>query len=190
MTELMSFEFVPETARPILEIVTRHLPSRTDFLQQQHESFAALGPGWIQTLLVDPHRTGIPASHVRLRTVEPWAHFVWVLDDDDACADPHLLSRLNPTSGIDLYVFRAFFGEVDDLFPLDGQWRDRELELGYCGAANLILSHDLWMQARVAWDEAYAGDFDFIVAAQALSRRTEWIDVRIASVDQRSYGRA
>jgi hypothetical protein len=164
-----------------LEVLTRHLLDRAALLLRQQRSLRALGPGWIQTLLVDPHRAGVPASHVRLRSVEPSGDFVWVLDDDDLCEDPDLLAHLRP--GPDLYVVRAHYAEFDDVFPPEVHWRERCVKCGFVGPPNLIIGRDLWLATRHAWDASYDGDYDWVCEALDRAQRITWLDRVVATVE-------
>lgn len=183
---------VPPTERPLLEVVTRHIPSprRHELLLRQQASLITLPCSWVQTLLVDPGRHGVPASHVRLRTYEPWAHFVWILDDDDACRDPGFAALLDPESGVDLYMFRVLYDELDDFLPLDPLWAARTVGPGMVSPSNLVVSRDLWMTVREAWGERYAGDYNYVAAALQLSQHACWADVTAAHILTPSHGAA
>jgi hypothetical protein len=164
---------------PLLEVLTRHVPGRDDLLHRQRASLP-LGSDCVQTLLVDPTRSGVPASHVRLRSVTPRAQFVWVLDDDDVCADPGLLTTLDPAH--DLYVFPVYVDEFDGVLPPPDDWSARCVEWSYVTASNIIVRRDLWLASRAAWAEVYDGDFDWICEALDRAQSVVWIDRVIAHV--------
>lgn len=167
------------TVRPTLEVITRTLPDRL-------RTALTLDGHWTQTLLVDPGRNGVPASHVRLRHHEPWADFVWVLDDDDEGTDPTLPTHLVP--GVELYVFKVHLGEFDEAVPLPVEWAAREVEYGFVSPTNLVVSRELWMRTRSCWGEHYDGDWPWIEACCAAAQSEVWVDRVIASVDVAHHG--
>lgn len=177
--------------RPILEIVTRHYATerRAALLARQQASLRELKSiDWVQTVLVDPYGRGIGASHERLQTFEPYGERVWILDDDDLCTEPDLVSLIDPNS--DIQVFKASLTATGEVFPRAAGWYERRLICGDCGSPSVIMKRELWLQARSAFSSRYEGDFDFIVEACNAARDITWTDRVIAEIREVNRGRA
>lgn len=179
-------------SRPLVEVVTRHWPTsrRVGLLARQQASLATLHDSdWTQTLLVDPHGRGIAASHVRLRDFTPHGAYVWVLDDDDVCAEPHLLTRLRSvTPAADLVIMKMRHHEWGVL-PSDSDWQ-RTPHLGKVGPACVFVQGTLWLKVRWAWSAEYAGDYSFIRAAYEMADDVAWVDCVAAEIPEVSRGAA
>lgn len=167
-----------------LEVLTRHLPARATLLARQQASLATLVGAWRQTILVDPIGLGIGASHLRLRTVEPSGDWVWMLDDDDEAADPHLIQRLDRRA--ELHVFRMAYDW--GVLPEDEAFEQHFIHEQHIGAPCVVVSRGLWMRARKGWTDRYEGDYDFIRTAVGLAEGIRWHDVVVAKIDQARHG--
>jgi hypothetical protein len=185
---------------PLLDVVTRHLvsPRRAALLEQQRASLAFPSADWVQTLLVDPHGRGVGASHVRLRTYEPYGRCVWVLDDDDLCLEPALLELLDESA--DMQIFKMHYGARQKVIPDAITWERgaaaaprpthaaRRRFPSHISAQCVVFSRDYWLVCRHLWTDAYDGDRQFLGAAYDHASRVIWTDRIIAALTHHNRG--
>ena len=179
-----------EVDRPALEIITRFLPSprRQAHLQQNVRSLMKLeSKDWVQTMLVDPYGRGLTAANARFATVEPFGKKVWLLDDDDYCVCPQLIERLDPAA--DVQVFKIHHC-TSGVIPWPELWDSRQIKSGHVSTQSIIVSRDIWMEARHAWadHDHYESDFDYISRATSIAKNLVWTDVIIAKLDVIGHG--
>jgi hypothetical protein len=151
----------------VLEIVTRHLPSRRIALERMVKSLRGLGPtGVLHTVMVDHEQRGLAWANEWLRTVEPQAQWIWLVDDDDVvCEHFEFVGWLaSLPADIDLVMVLVDHGRTIGVLPPRNRWRTlppvREI-----GGGSLVLRADLYRRARDAWTGEYEGDYAFITRA-------------------------
>jgi hypothetical protein len=186
---------------PVLQVLTRCF-RRPSMLVRNLASVAALGAGVEHTLLVDTLGRGVGASYEALATVPVRGQYIWILDDDDICIFPGLLTELRRLAAkrVDVVVVRMDHGELGVL-PDDAHWRAAP-ELGKIGCSACIVRREVWMEARAVFvPGAYTSDFAFAAflldtearrdgATEKGGYEVEWLDVVASRVQRRSLGAA
>lgn len=177
----------------ILEIVTRHMPTRADMLRRNEQSLAALSSKrWVHTILTDMARRGVAWANAQLQTFEPMGDYVWVLDDDDVCILPTLvddLEEITSTFRPGVVVVQMDHGAGLGILPRREKF-NTELSEGEIGCSGFITRRDVWMEHRHAWSERYAGDFDFFHSIQSAAVDMYWWGVVASKVSKRNMGAA
>jgi glycosyltransferase involved in cell wall biosynthesis len=176
---------------PFLEIVTRTY-KRPQMLAANQASLAAQTCGdWVQTLLVDEVGRGCGWANAQLGQYA--AHlvgeYVWVLDDDDVCAEPSLVEELAAIVQLaapDVIVMKMDHGPLGVL-PDGKHWRKRPVR-GRIGVSACVIRRELFQLYAWAWKEAYDGDFDFINAVFDAKPVVFWLDLIASRVQRISRG--
>jgi hypothetical protein len=171
-----------------LEIVTRHLTTRNEPLRRNQESLAQLTSGdWKQTLLIDKVGRGVPWASKRLAKHTPAGEFVWVLDDDDECIFPELVTGLkiiDSRYAPDAIMVRMDHGKPLGVLPAGPAWKGVLYE-GGVGCSALIASAETWLRFRAHWGDRYAGDWDFVNAVINSDVNVYWYDVVASRVGRK-----
>ena len=176
---------------PLLEIVTRHLPSRVEALAANQASLQALKGDWVQTLLVDEERRGVSWANRRLAMFEPVGKYVWILDDDDLAVYPDLvvdLRRLTLDGHQDMIMVQIDHCLLGTL-PDASLW-GRTPQEGHISSSSAIVRREHWIACRGAWTDRYAGDYDFMAEAYARAWRRVWHPVIACHIPHVSQGAA
>lgn len=172
-----------------LQVITRTFGQRPALLAENRASLAALEDAdWEQTLVVDEVGRGCAWANANLTTIPAAGDYVWVLDDDDVCADPALLAHLKGYSGTPVIVCRATHARFGVL-PHDRHW-GRAPALGDCGWSNLFVRGDVWEAQRgyLARCDVYEGDYRFAAHLWAVVQPWAWCDIVAAHYPRVSAG--
>lgn len=191
---------------PFLQVFTRCF-RRPSMLVRNLASVAALGAGVEHTLVVDTGQAdgqgrGVGASYEALAAVPVRGQYIWILDDDDICIFPGLLTELRRLAAkrTDVVVVRMDHGELG-ILPDDARWRAAP-ELGKIGCSACIVRREVWLEARAVFmPGAYTSDFAFAAflldtearrdgATEKGGYEVEWLDVVASRVQRRSLGAA
>lgn len=170
----------------ILEVVTRHIPTRPNMLVRNRASVAKLGLGVKQTLLVDHDQRGVAWANWQLSQFEPVGDYVWLLDDDDRAICPHIAEcvREEAAQETDAVFLRMNHKASLGILPNVADWGKAPQE-GRIGGSSVIVSRELWQECRGAWAAGrYESDADFVKAVYEAAERISWHDC-IASECQR-----
>lgn len=178
----------------LLEVITRHLPSRPNLLRVNQESLAVqTDRDWMQTVVVDPVGRGCAWANRNLATLADHVtgEYVWVLDDDDYCVRPTFVEELRDvvmTMSPDVVVVKMDHGAELGVLP-KLQWNTRAILEGDIGVSALVVRREIWRRHAGAWGERYAGDYDFARAVMDdLGLRVVWWDVVASAISRRSMG--
>lgn len=174
-----------------LQVITRTFGARPTLLARNRASLAALEDAdWEQTLVVDEVGRGCAWANANLATVPATGEYVWVLDDDDLCAEPALLAHLRRYAGAPVIVCRATHA-VFGALPPASRWGGPP-HLGACGWSNLFVRRDVWEAERgsLARYNVYEGDYRFAAHLWAAAQPWAWCDVVAAHYPRRSAGAA
>ena len=170
----------------LLEIVTRHIPTRPTMLRRNQDSVLALGDQVKHTLLVDDVGRGVGWANAQLAGFEPVGDYVWLLDDDDEAVDTTLtrwLAEAAREQAPDLVILRMDHGPTAGILPDAFAWKKRPV-MGQFGCSSFITSAGHWRRCRSAWHNNYAADADFVRHAFDMTTAVVWHDV-LASRCQR-----
>lgn len=170
----------------LLEVVTRHLPTRPTMLARNQASVQALGEHAMQTVLVDSVGRGVGWANAQLADFEPAGAYVWLLDDDDEAIDPGLafwLADAVREQAPDLVMLRMDHGPQAGILPNAFGWKKRPV-MGQYGCSSFITRAEHWRVCRSAWNASYAADADFVRHAYDMTTAVMWHDV-VASRCQR-----
>lgn len=164
---------------------------------------------WVQTLLVDEQGVGINASHERLGAYAPnlVGDFVWILDDDDECICPTLVSdlkRIVSSTDANLIMLRMDHGG-GRVLPSEATWGD-DLIYGQIGVSAYVVERNLWQQHAGALTPGwYGSDYSLIRAIMGgvqdvtaamhwavwmRKPRVRWHDCIASRVQAQSFGKA
>lgn len=178
-----------------LQIITRTFNRRPTMLARNQQSLAQLvEDDWHQTLVVDDKGRGVPWANQNLANVVAEGRYLWVLDDDDVCALPTLVSELRAVAEREGYpeviVMRARH-EKFGMLPSDANWRGAPVH-GNCGFSNYFIRGDVWEAQRSMFRECecYEADYRFIAQLWYSEMRFAWHDVVVAIYPQQSIGAA
>ncbi|OQA96951.1 MAG: hypothetical protein BWY25_02200 [Chloroflexi bacterium ADurb.Bin222] len=172
-----------------LQVVTRTFGERGPLLARNQASLAALeDQDWEQTIVRDTVGRGCAWANANLATVPASAEYVWVLDDDDECANPGLLGALKPLRGAAVIVCRATHVRFGVL-PHDEHWGAAPV-LGDCGWSNLLVRGDVWEAHRgyLAECGVYEGDYRFAAHLWESVEPFAWLDLVAAHYPRVSAG--
>ena len=170
----------------LLEVVTRHIPTRPTMLARNQDSVLAMGDNVMQTLLIDAIGRGVGWANAQLAEFEPVGDYVWLLDDDDAAVDTTLAGWLAGAvleQAPDLVMLRMDHGPKVGILPDAFAWKKRPV-MGQFGCSSFITRAEHWRACRSAWNTSYAADADFVRCAFDLAAAVVWHDV-VASRCQR-----
>lgn len=153
---------------PLLTVVTRHLPHRSALFAQNRASLEAqTDPDYEQLVLTDTLRVGIENANLILHQAADMVRgdYVWVLDDDDVCADPEFIAKLKaaiaeadtPPDVVMVRMEHAHLG----IKPPDELWNNQAIALGQVGISAAIVRRPLWQQHAQYYARGYDGDFEF-----------------------------
>ena len=182
---------------PVLQVLTRCF-RRPSMLVRNLASVAALGAGVEHTLLVDTLK-GRGASYEALATVPVRGQYIWILDDDDICIFPGLLTELRRLAAkrVDVVVVRMDHGELGFCRMMRTGGRP---ELGKIGCSACIVRRRGGMEVRAVFvPGAYTSDFAFAAflldtearrdgATEKGGYEVEWLDVVASRVQRRVWG--
>lgn len=172
---------------PFLEVLTRTYKRPTMLTVNQASLAAQSDPDYIQTLLVDEVGRGIAWSYENIAAYAPHlvGDYIWVLDDDDMCVYPNLITELKEAIALcdpDVIFVRMDHGAEMGILP--GKHWGAQPQEGQIGVSAYIVRRAVWQMHAQRWGARYAGDFDFIDAVYHSGVCAYWLDV-IASSTQR-----
>lgn len=175
---------------PFLEVLTRCY-KRPRMLARNRASLEAQTENdWVQTLLVDRNGDGVGAAQERIGNYAPnlVGDYIWILDDDDECAWPEMVSTLKvivAEHDPDVIMLRMDHGERGVL-PGDFDWQ-KPPTVGRIGCSAYVVRRAVWRRHAGQWFPGrYQSDFDFIAAVYAdplvsvywhdvIASRVQWI---------------
>lgn len=176
-----------------LEILTRcylrprMLAANQDSLQQQTD------PDWTQTFFVDDVGIGVGATHEQLAAYAPRlvGDYIWILDDDDECVRPTLVSELKAIVAEhdpDVIMMRMDHRQRG-ILPGNMDW-EQPPAIGRVGCSAYVIRRRVWRLHAGAWlPGVYHSDGLFIQAVFASSPRVYWHDVIASRVQWIGLGR-
>jgi hypothetical protein len=176
-----------------LQVLTRCY-KRPKMLLANITSLAAMvDPDWSQTILVDFKGRGIGWSHQNLAAHAPLLRgaYIWILDDDDLCTRPSLVSELKTIADQydpDVIMVRMDHGQLG-ILPGDADWCQAPRQ-ARIGVSAYIVKRAVWQAHAQHFGAHYAGDFDFIAAVVASGASIYWHDVVASRVQRISNGRS
>lgn len=177
---------------PFLEVLTRAY-KRPQMLAVNQASLAAQTDGdWVQTLLVDEAGRGIAWSHENMGAYAPRlvGEWIWILDDDDACACPTLvadLKRIVAEHDPDVVMVKMDHGKA----VLPGRTWGGDPEYGQIGVSAYIVRRELWQaQAHALKPGWYGSDYSLINAIWLTRPQVYWHDQIVSRVQVQSFGKA
>jgi hypothetical protein len=176
-----------------LEIITRTFGGRPAMLNRCLASVAQqIDRDYTHTIVMDPQARGVPWAVGNLATVQASGTYVWVLDDDDVCVCPTLVTDLKLLASAvdpDVVMVRTNHAQFGTL-PHQVNWM-REPQCGDIGTSNYIVHGDTWNAYRHLWRAAYEGDYWFIHDLWQMGHLSwYWHDVIVAHYPQQSQGAA
>jgi hypothetical protein len=179
--------------RPFLEIVTRHLATRPTLLADNQASLARLGDDWTQTLLIDRVGRGVEWANGEMAGYGRWlrGEWIWILDDDDICIRPNLVSELQQLVGrsdADVIVMRMDHGPLG-ILPDNQVWMTTPTR-GRIGCSAVVVRRRLWQMCAHAYTARYDADYDFISAVFSKAAGVIWHDVIASRVQCIGQGRS
>lgn len=173
-----------------LQVITRTFGKRPGLLKRNVESLANLSdPDYEQTIVLDDQARGCPWANRNLATVSATGEYVWVLDDDDLCCRPSLITELKQIvrkEQPEIIMLRAYHGNFGTL-PSDGNWQ-RMPVLGNVGWSNAVVRADVWDRHKEQIVERYEADYYFWVYLWNVALRWYWHDVTAAYYPQQHNG--
>lgn len=175
-----------------LEVVTRTY-KRPTLLAQNQASVAALGDDVRHTVLVDEVGVGVGGAQLKLAEFTPLGKYVWVLDDDDVCTYPGLVTDLKYLDWLHAQpaaiIVRMDHGEYMGVLPSMADWQQAPKQAGI-GCSGIITRRDVWLRHRHAWASGhYASDWDFINSVWTTWQRSiVWLDVVASRCQRISHG--
>lgn len=178
-----------------LEVLTRCYRRPRMLRRNQASLDAQTDPDWMQTLLVDDSGDGIAAAQERIGNYAPSlvGDYIWILDDDDECADRELVRELKTIAtrhDPDVIMVRMDHGERGVL-PSAFEWEEPPT-LGRIGCSAYIVKRRVWRRHAGAWFPGrYHSDFDFIASifADEEPLNIYWHDVIASRVQWIGLGR-
>lgn len=178
-----------------LEVIVRTFGQRPNMLKRNLSSLENLHASeWTRMVVVDDKRRGVNWANRNLATIEAFGDYVWVLDDDDLCCRPTLLSELQTvvsreTLAPDVIMLRAYHA-VYGMMPSDANWQ-REPVCGNVGWSCFVVRREVWNAHRHRIAEEYASDWRFIHDLWLEpGLRWYWHDHTAAYYPQQSIGAA
>lgn len=166
---------------PFLEVVTRTIPSRPNWLARNRASLQGqTDPDFTQTLVVDHLERGVDFAVGNLRHLPAMGEYLWLLDDDDECcyddlvADLKILAATDPRP--DVIMVRMDHGAPIGILPDDAGWRQAPRQ-DHIGTSAFIVRRAIWNRYRLYWKATYGGDFHFIHALWQQRLHFVWMDV-------------
>lgn len=181
---------------PFLEVLTRHY-KRPSMLGVNRASLQAQDcDDWVQTILVDDVGRGVAWANGNLANYAPEivGEYVWILDDDDECIRPTLVSELKSLAGEwtpDVIMIRMDHGVGMGVLPDTKHWGKRP-ECGYIGVSAFVVRREVWQRHAAALASGrYEADYDFITSIfdeEGLLKI--WHDVVASRVQRISRGAA
>lgn len=172
-----------------LQVITRTFGARPTLLARNRASLAALDDSdWEQSLVVDTVGRGVAWANTNLATVKATGEYVWVLDDDDVCANPALIGTLKAHRGAPVIVCRATHARFGVL-PHDAHWGGPPVPADF-GWSNLFVRSDVWEAHRqfLAQCDVYEADYLFAAHLWAEAAPWQWCDVVAAHYPRVSAG--
>lgn len=173
-----------------LEVLTRCY-RRPEMLSVNTRSLLAqTDDDWIQTILPDSVGRGVGWAQQRLAAHDARGRYLWILDDDDKCIRPELVSELKDIDAAhdpDVIMLRMDHGPRGVL-PDDPFWGSYPTEC-HIGCSAYVVSSGMWLVNRDAFGSArYQSDLDFIQAVFDCMPCIYWHDVVASRVQRISMG--
>jgi hypothetical protein len=180
---------------PFLEIITRHFAQRPKSLIRNMSSLdAQTDDDWMQTLLIDDVGRGVEWANRQLGVYAPDAEgdYIWILDDDDECIRPTLVSELKAIVAEhepDLIMLRGDCGNYGVL-PPDTLWEQSPQYARIC-MSGFVVRREVFQWHADAWPNDLAGDYAFISAVYASTpeEKVFWHDVVAMKIQWKGGGR-
>jgi hypothetical protein len=199
-----------------LSVITRHMPSRADFLALNQASLRLqsdpdyeqvvvvdeLGQGWhyANLMLVEAVRPTPPTPDPGRMPCAPTGggkvsgRYVLVLDDDDMLINAQAIERLKKATAGDPpgVIWRAWHSDAG-ILPDNGHWKQAPA-LGFIGACGFCLRTDVFRESILAINQGgyvghYASDYDLIHEAfRRYGEQIAWLDELMCWAIRRSHG--
>jgi hypothetical protein len=174
----------------LLEVLTR-CNRRPQMLMANIRSLTAQSDSdWEQTFIVDTAERGIGQSYDALATQPVHGEYIWILDDDDLCIYPNLVSDLRrlAVQQPGVVMVKMDHGSGLGVLPDTEHW-GKPPEQGYIGCSAFVVRRDVWDRNAAAFAHGhYASDFAFINTAWKEEPVVVWHDVIASQVQQISHG--
>lgn len=179
-----------------LEVLTRHYAKRPTSLERNQASLdAQTDDDWQQTLLIDDVGRGVAWANRQLGIYAPQVEgdYVWVLDDDDVCTRPTLVSELKAIVAAhqpDVIMLRGDCGNYGVL-PPDTLW-GKPPEFTCVCMSGFVVRRSVFQAFADAWPNTQGGDYAFISKVYAATEpgRIFWHDVTAMRIQYKGGGRA
>ncbi len=183
---------MPGGSAPFLSVVTRTCPGRGELLARNRAALdAQTDPDWEQVVITDPVGRGLRWANCALAQEADRVHgeWVWILDDDDYCADPDLvadLKRVVAERRADVVLVKMDRKPFQSVLP-DAEVWGKQPVLGHIGAPCVLVRNRLWKRHIDRFCADRAGDYRFIKALFDAGYPRYWWD-RVCSVIDRIGG--
>jgi len=174
----------------LLEVLTR-CNCRPQMLMANICSLTAQSDqDWEQTFIVDTAARGIGASYEALAAQPVHGDYVWILDDDDLCIYPTLVSDLRGLTAErpGVVMVKMDHGPELGVLPDAEHWCETPVQ-GHIGCSAFIVRRDVWQRYAAAFAPGhYASDFAFIHSVWGDRPVVVWHDVIASRVQRVSHG--
>jgi hypothetical protein len=175
-----------------LEVITRHMESRPNFIQ---DNFASLDmqtcDDWVQTLLVDDVGRGVEWANYQMGRYAPnlVGEFIWVLDDDDVCVCETFvedMKRIVEEHDPDVIISKI---DANGVIPPDELWRKKP-KVARIGMACFVVRRAVWQAHAEKFWPKLAADYNFIFDVWAAGvYKWYWHDEVVMRIQQVGRGR-
>lgn len=180
-----------------LSVVTRHMPSRKNFLMLNQASLRLqTDPDYEQVMMLDEIGRGWGyANEMLLQAADlVTGKYVLALDDDDMLINAQAIERLKAVTvnGPPGVVWRAWHNDAG-ILPDNGHWRQAPAP-GFIGTCGYVLRADVfgWGIREInqpGYKGHYASDFDLISAVwNRHGAMLVWIDILMCWAIKQSRG--
>lgn len=175
----------------LLEVLTRCYKRPGMLAVNQASLDRQTSDDWEQTLLHDHVGRGIGWSYTNMAAYGPQltGAYIWILDDDDECIRPTLVEELASIvqeGWPDVVYMRMDHGTPLGILP-SRNWGHAPVE-GDIGVSGFMVRRAIWQRHAGAFAAHYAGDYAFIAAVHAATKRHVWHDVVASRVQRISRG--
>jgi len=177
--------------QPWLSIVTRCYKRPHQFLRCMASIAQQTCDSYETVIIVDAVGRGVPWANAQF-----YAHrnrvrgkYVWLLDDDDECIEPDLVSMVRQIGQASHpEIIQCRFMHPAAVLPPDDLW-GKPPKPGFIGGSSYIVRVDIWKRfIKHFADEPYAGDWTFLRTLWQQNYDVYWCDVVIGRARAQSIG--